>query len=219
MQKSNIKRITVISVLCAISYLCTFLLHFDVMFLTFDLKDAIIALSALIYGPLAGFISSVVVALIEFVTISDTGIYGLLMNFLSSATFACTLGFIYKYRRTFSGAILGAVMSVISVTAVMLLANLFITPYYMGVARSDVVGLIPTLLLPFNIIKSVVNAALTMLIYKPVTKAFSKMHLMESKQNSSGAVKRTVILATVCMLIIAAAVLIFIFVLKGSVSV
>ncbi len=219
MQKSNIKRITVISVLCAVSYLCTFLLHFDVMFLTFDLKDAITSLCALIYGPLAGLLSSVVVALIEFVTISDTGVYGLLMNFLSSATFACTLGFVYKYRRTFSGAIFGAVMSVISVTAVMLLANLLITPYYMGVSRGEVAALIPSLLLPFNIIKSVVNAALTMLIYKPVTKAFSKMHLMQVKSSSDGAVKRTVILAVSSLLIIIVAVLVFIFVLKGSVSV
>ncbi len=199
--------------------MCTFLLHFDVMFLTFDLKDAIIAISSLIYGPLSGLISSVVVALIEFITISDTGVYGLLMNFISSAAFSCTIGLIYKYRRTFSGAILGAAMSVLSVTALMLVANLFITPYYMGVARGDVVALIPTLLLPFNLIKSVVNAAITMLIYKPMTKAFTKMHLIEPKSAQGSAITRTMILAVSCVLIITAAVLVFIFVLKGSVSV
>ena len=55
-------------------------------------------------------------------------------------------------------------------TAVMILANIFITPYYMGVARSDVMTMIPTLLLPFNAIKAVLNASLTLCVYKPLTK-------------------------------------------------
>lgn len=217
--KVDIKRITVISVLCALAYILTFLLHFDLMFLTFDLKDAIIAISALMYGPLAGLISSAIVAIIEFITISDTGIYGLVMNFLSSAAFACTIGFVYKYRRTFSGAITGAVVSVFAVTAVMLAANLLITPFYMGVSRYEVAALIPTLLLPFNVIKSVVNSAVTMLIYKPITKAFARVGFVQAKAPQNGVAKRTVILATSCILIVAVAITVFIFVLKGSVSI
>ncbi len=216
--KIDVKKIAVIGVLCALAYLCTFLLHFKVMFLTFDFKDAIIAVSGLMYGPLAGLFSSLIVALTEFVTFSDTGVYGLIMNFLSSAAFSAVGGFIYKYRRTFSGAIFSGVASVFSVVAVMMLANLFITPLFLHQPREAIIDLMPTVLLPFNLIKSVINASLTLLIYKPVTKAFGRLGLTERKQQKAGSGLRTVILTLCCLVVAAISVLIFIFVLNGSVE-
>ena len=217
--KIDIKKITVISVLFAMSYLCTFLLHFDLMFLKFDFKDAIIAISALIYGPLAGMFSSGIVALLEFITYSDTGVYGLIMNFLSSVAFSCVGGFIYKYRRTFQGAIFSGLSSILAVTAVMIFANMFITPYYMGVPQSEVIILIPKVLLPFNLIKSTVNASLLLLIYKPVTKAFGRMGLMPKKSYGQGTSLRTIILIISCLAVATVSVLLFVFVLNGSVGI
>lgn len=215
---NNIKRITVIAVLCAIAYLVSFIFPFKVSFLTFDLKDAIIAISALMYGPLAGLISSVIVPFLEFITTSETGIYGFIMNFLSSAAFSVTAGIIYKYRRSFSGAILSMCASVLAVTAIMLLANLFITPYYMGVERGMVVELIPSLLLPFNLIKSVINASLTLLIYKPITAAFGRMGMIERKTFSKENSLRSILLVLGCLAVAAAAVVIFVLYLGGTVE-
>lgn len=215
---SNIKRITVIAVLCAIAYLVSFIFPFKVSFLTFDLKDAIIAISALMYGPIAGLISSVIVPFLEFITTSETGIYGFIMNFLSSAAFSVTAGIIYKYRRSFSGAILSMCASVLAVTAIMLLANLFITPYYMGVERGMVVELIPSLLLPFNLIKSVINASLTLLIYKPITAAFGRMGMIERKTFSKENSLRSILLVLGCLAVAAAAVVVFVLYLGGTVE-
>ncbi|MBQ3550134.1 MAG: ECF transporter S component [Clostridia bacterium] len=215
---SNIKRITVIAVLCAIAYLVSFIFPFKVSFLTFDLKDAIIAISALMYGPIAGLVSSVIVPFLEFITTSETGIYGFIMNFLSSAAFSVTAGIIYKYRRSFSGAILSMCASVLAVTAIMLLANLFITPYYMGVEREMVVELIPSLLLPFNLIKSVINASLTLLIYKPITAAFGRMGMIERKTFSKENSLRSILLVLGCLAVAAAAVVVFVLYLGGTVE-
>ena len=220
---NNIKKMTVIAVLCAIAYLVSFIFPFKVSFLTFDLKDAIIAIASLMYGPLAGLISSIIVPFLEFITTSETGVYGFIMNFLSSAAFSVTAGFIYKYKRSFSGAIFAMLSAVFAVTAVMLLANLFITPYYIGMtdigaARSVVVDMIPTLLLPFNLIKSVVNASLTLLIYKPVTAAFARMRLVEKKVYSKGAGTRSVILMLSCLGVAAAAVVVFVLCLGGTIE-
>lgn len=220
---NNIKKMTVIAVLCAIAYLVSFIFPFKVSFLTFDLKDAIIAIASLMYGPLAGLISSIIVPFLEFITTSETGVYGFIMNFLSSAAFSVTAGFIYKYKRSFSGAIFAMLSAVLAVTAVMLLANLFITPYYIGMtdigaARSAVVDMIPTLLLPFNLIKSVVNASLTLLIYKPVTAAFARMRLVEKKVYSKGAGTRSVILMLSCLGVAAAAVVVFVLCLGGTIE-
>lgn len=220
---NNIKKMTVIAVLCAIAYLVSFIFPFKVSFLTFDLKDAIIAIASLMYGPLAGLICSIIVPFLEFITTSETGPYGFIMNFLSSAAFSVTAGFIYKYKRSFSGAIFAMLSAVFAVTAVMLLANLFITPYYIGMtdigdARSVVIDMIPTLLLPFNLIKSVVNASLTLLIYKPVTAAFARMRLVEKKVYSKGAGTRSVILMLSCLGVAAAAVVVFVLCLGGTVE-
>ncbi len=217
--KTDIKKLTVVAVLCTVAYLCTLLLHFKVAFLTFDFKDAIIAVSALLYGPLYGLISSVTVALLEFISVSETGVYGLIMNILSSVSFACIGGLVYKYKRTFSGAIVASVCSVIAVLTVMLAANIFITPFYMGVPRNEVIKLIPELLLPFNSIKSVLNATLTLIIYKPMVKAFDRMGLIKRNRPDSESFIRTAVLLAVCIAIAVTAVLLFVFCLNGTVEV
>lgn len=122
----------VAAVFCALAYASVYVFHIKVAFLTFDAKDAVIGLASLLLGPVYGIVSAALVAVLEFITISDTGVYGLIMNFLSTGTFALCCGIIYKYKRTFPGAILAVIMSLISVTAVMMLANLFITPFFMG---------------------------------------------------------------------------------------
>lgn len=216
MQKSEqLKKISVTAILCAIAYLCMFLFRFKVEFLTFDFKDAVLAVIAFLYGPVYGVLSSLVVALVEFVSVSDTGIYGMIMNFISSASFSFVCGLFYKYRRTLFGAVLGGVFAVIAMTAFMIVSNVIITPFYMGVQRSVVIGMIPTLLLPFNLIKGIINAAITMIIYKPTSGVFKKMGLMPRSGNTTDR-KNFIWLAVSATVIIIIAVLVIIFVLNGT---
>ena len=219
MKNQKLKNISVVAVFCAIAFLLTFFFKFKVSFLTFDFKDAIIAIISLVYGPLYGVTSAGLVSFLEFLSVSDTGLYGLIMNFLSSATFAFVFGSIYKLKRTFSGAIFSAVLSAVSVTAVMMVANYFITPYYMGVSRGDVVALIPTLLLPFNLAKSVINAASTLVIYKPVTNALKRVGAIKKSDNNVSFNKKSVILTVVSLIVILVSVLFVIFYLNGGFSV
>jgi riboflavin transporter FmnP len=55
---------------------------------------------------------------------------------------------------------------------VMLLWNYFIAPIYMGYPREAVVELLIPVFLPFNLIKGGLNAAVTLLLYKPVLTAW-----------------------------------------------
>ena len=216
---NNIKKMTVVAMLCAIAFLVSLIFPFKVSFLTFDLKDAVIVISALMYGPLAGLVCSIIVPFIEFITTSETGAYGLIMNFLSSASLSVTAGFVYKYRRSFSGAILAMISAVFAVVAVMLLANLFVTPYYMGVERSMVVDLIPSLLLPFNLIKATVNASLTLLIYKPMTAAFGRIGLAERKIYNKSQGLRSIILMLCALGVATIAIVVFVLHLGGTVDI
>lgn len=216
MQKNNVKKITVTALFCALAFLMTFIFRFKVGFLTFDMKDAIISVISLLYGPIYGVASAGVVAVLELLSVSDTGIYGLIMNFLSSATFALACGSVYKYKRSFSGAIIAVSVSVVSVTAVMMVANIFITPYYMGVGTADVLALIPTMLLPFNLCKAIINATSLLIIYKPITNALKKTKLVPSSQTAYKFSKKSALLVVVSLLVLILAVLFIIFKMGGS---
>ncbi len=212
-KKVNTKAIAVTGVITAAAFLLTFIFRFKVSFLTFDFKDTLIAVAALTFGPLYGVASSFIVAFIEFLSVSDTGIYGFLMNFLASGTFSLVCGIIYKYKRTFNGAILALVLAAISVNIVMITANIFITPLYMGVERGAVISMILPLLLPFNISKTVINCAATLLIYKPIISSLRRLNILngESKKTSL----KSVIIAIVSVLIIVLTVLFLTLKLNG----
>ena len=83
MKNEKLKKIAVTAVFSAIAFLLTFFFKFKVSFLTFDFKDAVISIVSLVYGPLYGVTSAGVVAFLEFLSVSDTGLYGLIMNFIS----------------------------------------------------------------------------------------------------------------------------------------
>ena len=167
--KQNIKKLVAVAMFAALAYAVHFV-HIPVGFLNLDFKDVVITVCGMYFGPIYGLALSIIVPVLEFITVSTTGPYGLIMNILSSMAFVGTASVIYRFKKTLSGAVVGLCSAVCAMTAVMILANMFITPYYMGVARSDVMTMIPTLLLPFNAIKAVLNASLTLCVYKPLTK-------------------------------------------------
>lgn len=175
---SATRRLTLTAVFAALAFATIFVFRFNVTFLTFDLKDTIITISGLMLGPLVSVTVSLLVAVLEFITIGDTGWYGFLMNFASSATFSVVCAVVYRYNKKLSGAIIALASGVVALVAVMLTLNLLVTPLYQGVPRSVVVDMIPTLFLPFNAVKGVVNAALVLILYKPVRQALQAAKLV-----------------------------------------
>lgn len=168
----QIKRMTALAVFAAVAYAVHFI-HIPVSFLNLDFKDVITTVCGMYFGPVSGVIVAVLVPILEYPT-SSTGPYGLIMNILSSVSFVGVASLVYRFKKTLSGAIAALCAAVLSMVAVMMVANLLITPFYMGVSREAVVSYIPTLLLPFNAIKAVLNAALTLCLYKPLTNVLKK---------------------------------------------
>ena len=174
-KSDKIKKITAIAVFAALAYVIHFI-HIPVAFLNLDFKDVVMTVAGLYFGPASAVVLSILVPLLEYPT-SETGPYGLIMNILSSGAFVIVASLIYKFKKTLSGAIIALCSACLSMVSVMMVANLFITPYYMahaGITQKDIVQMIPTLLLPFNAIKAVLNAALTLCLYKPISKVLKK---------------------------------------------
>ncbi len=153
-------------------------------FLSYDPKDAVVVIAGFTLGPVAGILITVIVSLIEMVTISSTGLYGLLMNVTSTLAFAMPAALIYRRDRSLRGAVIGLLTGVSAVAAVMVLWNWIITPFYMGVPRDVVAGMLPTVFLPFNLIKGGINAALAMLLYKPTVTALRGVGLLPKPENA-----------------------------------
>lgn len=222
-KKNNLlqtKTLVGMAVFSALAFVLSLVLRFPVLFLTFDVKDAIICTSAFIYGPIAAPIVALLAALLELiVNISGTGLYGFVMNFLSSATLATVASLIYYRWRTLNGAIVSMLAAVVAMVAVMMGANILITPYYMtGGSVEAVIKLIPSVLLPFNLAKGLLNAAITLLIYKPIKIAMKRAHLIEKKTSSGSEktlaeefrfTKSTWIILGIAVVMIVAAVLLF----------
>ncbi len=153
-------------------------------FLSYEPKDALIVIVGFLMGPLSGVILSVLVSFIEMITISSTGFYGFLMNVIATCAFVLPATVVYKKKRSKAGALIGLLLGVIGMTVCMLLWNYIITPLYMNVERSQVVGMLIPVFLPFNLIKGGINAGITLLIYKPVVKALRSAGLVEPSKET-----------------------------------
>ncbi len=170
--------------------------------LQFDLKDCVIVIGGLLFGPVAAAASSLVVSLLEMVTAtSGTGPIGMLMNFLSTASFCVTASVIYKRRRTQMGAVAGLASGVAVMVAVMLVWNWLITPIYQEVPREVVVSMLPTVFLPFNLVKGGLNMAAALLLYKPVVSALRAAHLAPPSEAPKGKINAGFVLFALFLLV------------------
>jgi len=211
MSSEKTKKMVTIAMLCAFAYVVMIAVRIPVvLFLKYEPKDIIIAIGGFIYGPMTAATVSLMVSLVELFTASDTGIIGFVMNVLSSCSFACTASLIYKKSKNLKGAVIGLVAGIALMSAVMLMWNYLITPIYMNVERSQVVGLLLPAILPFNLLKGTLNAVITFLIYKPVVSALRRTNMIPANaeksvsKRSTGAILISLFILITCILSIMA---------------
>ena len=216
MKRLDTKKLTVAAMLCALAYIVMAIGRVPVvLFLSYDPKDVIIALGGLIWGPMISFAVSLIVSFIEMITISSTGWIGLIMNVISTCSFACTAAFIYKKKRTLSGAVIGLAVGAVTAITVMMLWNYLITPLYMGYPREAVIELLLPAFLPFNLLKSGLNAALTFLLYRPVVSALKSTGLIDKTKSKNAEKRKTNIGLIILAVAIIVTCVLFILSLNG----
>ncbi len=212
-KNSRTRKLTLLAMFSALAFVVMMVGRIPiVMWLKYDPKDVVITFAGLLFGPLSSLAVSLVVSAVEMISVSDTGVIGFVMNVLSTCSFACTAAFVYSRRRTLSGAVLGLVSGVLLMTAAMLLWNYLITPLYMNQPREQVAALLVPMFLPFNLFKGSLNAALTLLLYKPVVKALRRAKLIETpaasggpekgRANLTGMLVAVAVLAVVCVVLL-----------------
>lgn len=200
------KKMTTMALLCALSYLAMFISRFlpplfaAFPFLKYDPKDAIIVIGGFLYGPMSAFVISLTVSLIEMVSVSGTHIVGCIMNIASTCAFACTASVIYTKFRSLKGGSVGLLLGTVCASAAMMILNYFLTPLYTGMPREAVAALLIPAILPFNIIKSVLNSALVLLIYKPVVRILRTSGMTQAGDDSARSTNLSVVLTAIVLI-------------------
>lgn len=185
-QRWDTKKLTVLAMLTALAFIVALVqIPTGLFILRYEAKDVIITIGGFIYGPLAVIAMSVVLSLIEMVTVSDTGWFGFVMNVIATCTFACTAAFVYSKWRTLTGAAIGLVAGIAVNVPVMLLWNYLIVPLFTPhISREVVMGMLIPVFLPFNLIKGALNAAMIMMLYKPIKTALESSRLLPKSDES-----------------------------------
>lgn len=213
--KSNFfttQRLVIISLLCAVAYISSIVIRVPFgSFLSYDPKDIIIVVSGFIFSPIYSLLISVIVSLVEMVTVSDSGPIGMLMNVLASCIFSLISTFFYKKNNSHKSVITGLVVATISMTGFMMLWNYIITPFYLGVSRDAVVDMLVPIILPFNLVKAVLNSSIILIIYKPIISALLKNKIITSKNDDTNKTINFNILIISTLLIISCILVILIF--------
>lgn len=167
------KKLTTIAMLTAISAVLITLVHFPLFpaapFLQYDPADVSILIGTFAFGPAAGLIITVIASAIQAFLLGGDGIYGFLMHVIASGTLALVAGSIYRILHTRTGALAALLAGTLAMGLTMMVANHFITPYFMGAPVEVVDGMLLTVILPFNLLKAGINSLITFMVYKTVS--------------------------------------------------
>ena len=142
-----------IALLCAISVLLSFVefpLLPGVAWLSYDASIMPAAVCGFAFGPAAGL---------------ACGIISVVAHGILFADFTGAL----KKIHTLKGAIIGLVLGIVFAVIMAVLGNLVVTPAWLGVPLDAVVAMIVPILIPFNLLKGLLNAILTLIVYKAIS--------------------------------------------------
>ena len=154
----NISYVAMFSALGGVLMLLEIPLFFAPGFYKMDLSELPVLMSAFYLGPVAGVVTELLKVLLKLLLKgTSTAFVGDFANFVVGCTFVLPAAVIYHHHKTRRSAIIG--MPIDQIVA-------------MGTAVNKGITSVPTLVLfavvPFNLIKGIVDSALTYLLYKRV---------------------------------------------------
>ena len=175
MRSKQIQWLVKMALLTALSLVLMYVVRFPIFpaaaYLEYDMADVPILIGTFMYGPGAGLLLTGVVSLLQWLLVSpQSGWVGGLMHFLATGGFVLVAGFLYQHKHTRKGAVLSLLLGTLTMTALMVPLNLWLTVHYNGAPLEAVQAMIWPIIIPFNLIKGGVNAIVTFLVYKKAGK-------------------------------------------------
>ncbi len=201
------QRITKLAVFSALSYLLYMFVKFPLpflfpSFLDVQISDVPALLAGFMMGPVSGAIVVAIKILLK-LPFSSTGMVGELGDFIMGIAFVIPAAIIYHYKRTKKGALLSLAVGEVCCIITALIINRFVLiPFYALIfdgGMHAIVGMMKSLyenitvnniynyylwlaVLPFNILRCTLCAAITFLLYKSLGRLFNKLIPQKKKE-------------------------------------
>jgi len=190
------KKIAMVGVFSAISGVLMLIeipLAFAPPFYKLDVSEVPVLILTFAYGPVAGVLCEMLKVLLKLMFKGTSSAFvGDLANFIIGCSFILPAGICYFHKKTRKTALIGCIIG----TAVMTGFGSFMNAVYliptfaeiygmplenivkMGTAINPAINSVGMLVLlcvvPFNILKGVVDSAITMLLYKPLSRVIKE---------------------------------------------
>ncbi len=187
-QRFSAKRLALMAVFVALSYVVSFLeIPLPIMgagFLKLDFGNVFIVLISFLLGPVEGIVVCLLKESLRL--IGSQTIAGEIANFLVTSAYILLPSVLYQYRKNLKAVVISLLFGCLIATGAALIANRWIIfPAYAELGDGTVFGMpVPQAfkamwiaLLIFNLIKTVSVGILTMLLYKRLSNFLKKMKI------------------------------------------
>ncbi len=203
--KSNVTKLVITAMLSAVAFALQYIevsIPLVPSFLKLDFSDIPELIGAFVIGPMGGAAICLVKNLLHLPFTSSVGV-GELANFLLGAVFSASAGWIYKRHKTKKTALFACITGAALMALVCIPLNYFIVyPFFAKLwanGNMDIIinmykAILPasdTLLkclvifnVPFTLLKGLICAAITMLIYKPLSNLFVKLNTQINRKRA-----------------------------------
>ncbi len=169
MNKRSVLQLAQLALLAALSILLV-MLHFPLIpaapFLEYDMADVPILLGTLLYGTQPGLLILAVVSLVQAFFFGGNGWVGCVMHFVASGALVVLVGEIYRRKPSLSRLIVGMAAGAAAMTLLMIPMNLLLTTWFLGTPRDVVVSMLVPAIIPFNLLKGVINCVITAVLFQ-----------------------------------------------------
>ena len=165
----SVRELVTLAIFCAMGMALSFI-QFPIFpaapYLMYDPSGIVTLVSALMFGPAAGFVVQVISWLPKLIMEP----LGTLLTLVAMAGMVPVVGLIYKHFHDFKGAVISLIAGAVVFIVLAIAMTFVITPIYTpGGTGGRVATMVVPILLPFNLLKCAINVAATLLIYKPVS--------------------------------------------------
>lgn len=169
----KVKKMTTMAMLIALSVILIYIIRFPIIpgvpYLEYEPADIPILIGALMYGTGTGLVLTVVASFIQALTVSSaSGWVGFVMHVIATGTLVLVSSTIYHKVKSFKGLVIGLVLSCFCMTLIMIPTNLFFTVKFFGVPYEVVKSMLVPAIIPFNLLKSVINSTVIGFVYKGI---------------------------------------------------
>ncbi len=179
MKNKTVIKTAIMAMLTALSIVSLYVIRTPLIpaapFLEYDAADIPVLIGAMVLGPVHGLIILLAVCIIQALTLSaSSGIIGFFMHFIASGVLVLVSSLIYSRKKNIKNLVIGLVLGSIAMTVVMIPLNIVFTGIFMGTGTQAVISMLVPAIIPFNLLKAVINSAVTFAVYTPISKILQK---------------------------------------------